>query len=299
MRVLFQFIRRYGLFPPLLIMMVLAVGGLAYLAATLGVNRDGVRVFGTAVVVSPAPDIGTPNAPFAGVDPNLLPYSEAGQRTTGLQIDNSGIPPVGAYLPREGNSQFQLAQPTALPTPLRYPTSPPLPYPTSPPLPTQPIIDILIPPTATSELVATVLAFGTNVAPVNPAYIVGMECAPTGLPVDGILTQRFHAYHSGIDLGIPLGTAVYATQSGTVTWAEWNTFGYGNLVIIQSGRFITYYAHLTSPNVIKGDVVAKGSLIGWSGSTGNSSGPHVHYETRVDDIPNDPLTFESQGYPTC
>ncbi|MEO1645530.1 MAG: M23 family metallopeptidase, partial [Chloroflexota bacterium] len=48
-----------------------------------------------------------------------------------------------------------------------------------------------------------------------------------------------------------------------------------------------------------GDFVGQGSIIAWSGSTGNSTGPHVHYETRLNDIPLDPLSFSSRGYPSC
>jgi murein DD-endopeptidase MepM/ murein hydrolase activator NlpD len=125
------------------------------------------------------------------------------------------------------------------------------------------------------------------------------NCAPYGMPTEGILTQYYYGSHSGIDLGIPLGTPILTTHSGIISWAGWNTYGYGNLVIVQNGAFITYYAHLTSANVIVGEVVTKGAIIGWSGSTGNSSGPHLHYETRINDVPVDPLTFESRGYGTC
>lgn len=298
MHPLLRLIRRYSLFLPALVLMALVVGGLAYLAITMGTRNDSVRVIGTSIVISPLPPIGTPIARFAGVDPAIIPYLEGGQPRFGvnaLEVLGQGIPPVGAFLPRAGNAQFKLVEPTPMPTPLYYPTSPPLPYPTSPPVPTiaGPII-----PTLSAEMAATIQAFGVNVTPVGLPYM-GAECPPSGLPVEGILTQRFHSYHSGIDLGVPSGSPVYTTQSGIVTWADWNTFGYGNLVIIQSGRFITYYAHLTSPNVLLGDVVGKNSIIGWSGSTGNSSGPHVHYETRIDDIPVDPLTFEARGLGTC
>ena len=125
------------------------------------------------------------------------------------------------------------------------------------------------------------------------------NCAPTGLPLDGILTQRFHRYHSGIDIGVPSNTPVLATHSGQVTFADWSDIGYGYLVIIQNAQFITYYAHNTSFNVNSGDLVGQGSIVAWSGSTGNSSGPHVHYETRINDIPVDPLTFSSRGYQSC
>jgi murein DD-endopeptidase MepM/ murein hydrolase activator NlpD len=99
-------------------------------------------------------------------------------------------------------------------------------------------------------------------------YVAGDdECAPAGRPVDGVLTQRFHIYHGGVDFGIPLGTAVIATQSGQVTFAGWSDVGYGYLVVIQSGAFSTYYAHNTSFNVSQGQYVGKGSIIAWSGST--------------------------------
>ncbi|MCD4686489.1 MAG: M23 family metallopeptidase, partial [Anaerolineae bacterium] len=79
----------------------------------------------------------------------------------------------------------------------------------------------------------------------------------------------------------------------------WRTDGYGNLIILESGSFITYYAHLNDFAVVEGQVVSQGAVIGFSGSTGNSSGPHIHYEIRVNDSEVDPLTFENRGYPSC
>jgi len=129
--------------------------------------------------------------------------------------------------------------------------------------------------------------------------LVGDNCAPHGLPVDGILTQRFYQYHSGVDLGVPLGTPVLATQSGQVIFAGWSSIGYGWLVIIQNGRYITYYAHNTSFNIAQWQYIKAGQVISFSGSTGNSTGPHVHYETRIDNYPVDPLTFDLRGLPSC
>ena len=102
-----------------------------------------------------------------------------------------------------------------------------------------------------------------------------------------------------MDIGVPLLTPVLATMSGVVTFAGWSEIGYGNLVIVQNQQFITYYAHNTSFNVTVNQYVTKGSLLSYSGSTGNSSGPHVHYETRINDVPVDPMTFEDRGYATC
>ena len=296
MRPLINFLKRYGLFPPLLILMVLLVGGLVYLAGWLGVDRDAPRTFGTPLAINIPPPPATPPAPLAPLNPAIMAYLQDIQPDSGpIQLDVVGpdVVPVGAYLPRTGNIRTELLQPTALPTPLAYPNSPTLPYPTSPPIP-----PTLSPaPSPTLDLVATVLAFD---AALTPALLNSYGvCPPSGRPLDGILTQYFTGYHSGIDIGVPLGTPVLATQSGIVTWADWNTFGYGNLIIIQSDRYITYYAHLTSFNVKLGENVFKGSLIAFSGSTGHSSGPHVHYETRIDDIPVDPMTFEARGLGTC
>jgi murein DD-endopeptidase MepM/ murein hydrolase activator NlpD len=299
MRPLLKWLKQYGFFPVLLAVMVVAVGGLVYLASWLTINQEGQRVLGTPLVISPTQPIHTPEAPFAPLNPAILAYLESGQPEVGaisLQVVGGDIPAIGAYLPRTGNRQFEFVQATALPTPLAYPTSPTLPYPTSPPIP--PTLPPPSPvPSATLDLVATVLAFDAAVQP-QPFFYPG-SCAPSGRPLEGLLTQYFTGYHSGIDISIPSGTPVLATQSGIVTWADWNTFGYGNLVIIQSDRYITYYAHLTSFNVLLGQQVQKGSLIAFSGNTGRSSGPHIHYETRIDDVPVNPLTFEARGLVTC
>jgi murein DD-endopeptidase MepM/ murein hydrolase activator NlpD len=149
-----------------------------------------------------------------------------------------------------------------------------------------------------NQILPTPSIFGPDGTPLTLPY-AGDSCAPAGMPVEGILTQRFHYYHSGIDIAAPLGTPILATHSGRVIFADWSEFGYGYLIILQNGAYITYYAHQTAFNVSLDYLVGKGSIIGWSGSTGNSTGPHVHYETRINDVPVDPLTFESRGYGTC
>lgn len=297
MRPLLNFVKRYSLFLPLLVVIVLVIGGSVYVASWLSANPSNTYVLNNAQALATAAGIATPAVPIAPLNPAILAYLDYGQPEYGvipMQVVGANVPAIGAYLPRTGNTQYELAAPTALPTPLAYPTSPTLPYPTSPPIP-----PTLPPPTAvpsaTLDLVATVLAFDASVPPV----IYTGVCAPAGRPVDGYLTQYFTGYHSGIDLSAPMGTPVIATHSGIVTWADWNTFGYGNLVIIQSDRYITYYAHNTSFNVRLGENVRKGGIIAFIGSTGNSSGPHVHYETRIDDVPVDPLTFEARALGTC
>jgi murein DD-endopeptidase MepM/ murein hydrolase activator NlpD len=201
--------------------------------------------------------------------------------------------PTPSQTPTATPSWTATSSPTPTPTHTLSPTptSTPLPTPTSPPTPT---------PFPTDEKIDDygVLALQNLYMTPNPAQ-VGDNCAPHGFPVNGVLTQRFGYYHSGIDLGVPLGTPVLATQSGQVIFANWSTIGYGWLVIIQNGRYITYYAHNSAFNVRQYQYVHAGDVISFSGSTGNSNGPHVHYEIRIDDNPVDPLTFDLRHLPAC
>lgn len=99
-------------------------------------------------------------------------------------------------------------------------------------------------------------------------------------PVRGYrISQDFHAWHPGIDLALTTGSPVYAADGGTVVYAGWNTIGYGNLVVLDHGNgWRTYYAHLSSISVSCGEFVGRGAAIGAVGSTGNSTGPHLHFE---------------------
>ena len=118
----------------------------------------------------------------------------------------------------------------------------------------------------------------------------GTNGQPVGRPVGGVITQGYSSKHIGIDFGVPVGTSVKSTMSGKVVHAGWNTEGYGNLVIVQNGPYRTYYAHLSSIPVKIGDTINAGQEIGLSGSTGNSTGPHVHYEVRLDGSAIDPTS---------
>lgn len=86
--------------------------------------------------------------------------------------------------------------------------------------------------------------------------------------------------HYGQDFEVPYGTEVYATGNGTVIEAGWNSMGFGNFVVIDHGYGLrSTYGHLSRINVPKGLKVKRGDLIGHSGNTGTSSGPHLHYQT--------------------
>ena len=100
------------------------------------------------------------------------------------------------------------------------------------------------------------------------------------------------AMHAGIDLAGPSGTPIYATADGVISEAGWNNGGYGRLIKIDHGRGIeTRYAHLSTIGVSAGQRVARGQLIGRMGSTGRSTGSHLHYEVRIDGRSVNPIPF--------
>ena len=85
--------------------------------------------------------------------------------------------------------------------------------------------------------------------------------------------------HAGIDIGVPIGTPVYALEDGVVIAAQ-SMSGYGNVVMINHGNITSVYGHNSSLAVSPGQVVKGGQLISYSGNTGVSSGPHLHFEIR-------------------
>ncbi len=103
-------------------------------------------------------------------------------------------------------------------------------------------------------------------------------------PIDGQVSQEYggRGGHPGIDIFAPMGTPIYAAMSGTVIFAGWNNGGYGNLVLIDNGNdTVTAYAHQSQVVATVGQQVSQGQLIGYEGSTGHSTGPHLHFEVRV------------------
>jgi len=101
-------------------------------------------------------------------------------------------------------------------------------------------------------------------------------------PVVGRITQDYWYGHRAVDIAAPTGTPVYAADGGFVSYVGWTDFGYGYLIRIDHGNgFASWYAHLSGYDVVLGQAVRRGDRIGAVGSTGNSSGPHLHLEIRT------------------
>jgi len=95
-----------------------------------------------------------------------------------------------------------------------------------------------------------------------------------------VITRGFTGTHGGIDMATSAGRTVFAADSGTVIFAGWSTFGYGNTVVISHGSFLTLYGHLSAISASCGQQVGQGTPVGAVGSTGVSSGAHLHFEIR-------------------
>ena len=135
----------------------------------------------------------------------------------------------------------------------------------------------------------------------SPTYSWVQGSGQLGWPVSGEITSpygyRTHPiwgttiYHSGIDIGVDEGTPVHAADGGVVIWSGWMG-GYGYAVVIDHGNGLsTLYGHNSELAVDEGQSVAKGQVISYAGSTGNSTGPHVHFEVRVNGDPVDPMGY--------
>ena len=139
--------------------------------------------------------------------------------------------------------------------------------------------------------------------PLGPfdADFVNTADAPSLWPVQGRVTSSFGerqdpfngegAFHMGIDIATDLGDAIRATANGTVIKAQMGN-GYGREVVIDHGHGIeTVYAHLSGFAVTEGQDVRRGDIIGYVGSSGRSTGPHLHYEVRIHDTPVNPHKY--------
>lgn len=143
----------------------------------------------------------------------------------------------------------------------------------------------------------------TYVASTGSVGAYGGTNSATGVPIGislarptvGTITSRFgvrsSGMHTGMDIANAQGTNIYATAAGTVKFTGWFG-GYGNLVIVTHGNGVdTYYGHCNTILVSAGQAVSQGQLIAKMGNTGNSSGPHLHLEVRVNGVAQNPQTY--------
>ena len=113
---------------------------------------------------------------------------------------------------------------------------------------------------------------------------------PLNAPISSPFGYRWGRLHAGIDFAAPMGARVGTAGRGVVSFAGWDTGGYGNLVVIDHREgFQSWYAHLSTVMSWRGEVVTGGTRIGYVGSTGHSTGPHLHLEVRLNGTPNDPM----------
>jgi len=124
-------------------------------------------------------------------------------------------------------------------------------------------------PGACDAISGGAVGYGTFIWPANKHYLSGFDYTPS-------------ANHWGIDIAGNEGEAVYATDAGVIVYAGWNNYGYGNMIMVDHGNnFQSLYAHLSAINVGCGQSVGQGDVIGAIGSTGHSSGAHLHFEIRA------------------
>jgi len=124
---------------------------------------------------------------------------------------------------------------------------------------------------------------------------------PDVWPVHGWITSGFGdrtnpvtaraGFHTGVDIANDTGTPIHCTADGTVSYAGWEG-GYGKLVVVNHGNgYSTYYGHLSEIKAAVGGRVKRGDVVGLMGATGNTTGPHLHYEVRIYGAPVDPVKY--------
>jgi murein DD-endopeptidase MepM/ murein hydrolase activator NlpD len=133
----------------------------------------------------------------------------------------------------------------------------------------------------------------------EPGAWLSQGFGPTSLAIEPPYGQFAH-FHTGIDLAAPELTPVLAADDGTVALVGGGNYGYGNYVVMEHrGGLVTLYGHLNTALVRAGDVAVQGQPIGLEGSTGHSTGPHLHFEVRINNEPIDPAAYLPPGAPSA
>ena len=144
----------------------------------------------------------------------------------------------------------------------------------------------------------------------NPSYMgdwTVLADAPSLWPIDGRIGSGFGerqdpingegAFHTGIDIDAPWGTPVRAAGDGVVIASADQGAGYGREITIDHGHDVTtIYGHLSSFAIVPGEHVTRGQIIGYVGQTGRATGPHLHYEVRVHNVPVNPHKYLRETY---
>ncbi|MCW2973891.1 MAG: Peptidase, family [Thermoleophilia bacterium] len=128
-------------------------------------------------------------------------------------------------------------------------------------------------------------------SPTTPVAGSGKLAWPVSAPITSRFGQRWGRLHAGLDLGASSGTRIGSAGAGRVVYAGWMS-GYGNCVMVDhGGGIVTLYGHQSRIATKVGATVTRGQTLGYVGSTGNSTGPHLHFEVRVNGSPKDPIRY--------
>jgi murein DD-endopeptidase MepM/ murein hydrolase activator NlpD len=221
-------------------------------------------------------------------------------------------PPVAMRAPEPAPSSTSTSRPSGMPSTLGFaePLEAPQASPVIDPSLESPYLDATAPsstPTAPSDLIDDIdieIPDNQSAANIKPPPNIGdtpsySRSEKVLWPLSGTLTSRFgwrrlrgNRFHTGIDLAAPTGTRVYAALSGRIEFAGWNRQGYGYLVIVRGwDNRQYYYGHNSRLLVKRGQWVRQGQIISRVGSTGFSTGPHLHFEIRVAGKAKNPLAY--------
>ncbi|MEV0153588.1 peptidoglycan DD-metalloendopeptidase family protein [Micromonospora sp. NPDC050686] len=235
-------------------------------------RRRGRLVVGAVTLVA----LGVAGVSAATLSRPDAPRSAAVSLDAQAQADAAARADAAAPADRSARDEATPITPTASPsaaTPTVRPSARPTPRATAKPKPK---------PTATATPKRT--------AKPKPAWVIPMK----GAEITSCYGQRWGTLHAGIDFAMPAGTPIHAAAAGTVVKAGDAGDGYGNSVFVDHGNgYLTHYAHQSRLVVSEGDQVSAGELIGYEGSTGDSTGPHLHFEVHQGGMWNqiDPAPF--------